>query len=233
MTEKTHKQNDTKTGSISNLSRYFDHALLYSETDHDGMVKCCREAIECNFYGIAINPYWVPYANKELTGTDVKIIGVTGFPLSANTTFIKVAEAIQGVNDGADEIDMVANVGLLVSGEYKKVEREIAEIRKNLPKEILLKVIIEAPKISPEAQIEAVHAVINAGAEYVKTATGFFGGATVEDVERLVKAANGQIKVKASGGIKTLADTEALIKAGADRIGSSTSVAIMQELHNC
>ena len=212
---------------LADLNRYFDHALLYSETDLDGIIKCCHEAVENNFYGIAINPYWVPYARQELNGTDVKIIGVAGFPLSANTTAIKIAEAMQGVKDGADEIDMVANVGLLVSGEYKKVEEEIADVRKNLPEETLLKVIIEAPKISPETQIEAVKVIINAGAEYVKTATGFFGGATVDTVERLVKAADGQIKIKASGGIKTLADTEALINAGADRIGSSSSVAII------
>jgi len=102
-------------------------------------------------------------------------------------------------------------------------------VRKNLPEDIILKVIIEAPKITPEVQVEAVKAIINAGAEYVKTATGFFGGATVDVVKRLREAAAGKIKIKASGGIRTLADTKALIAAGADRIGSSTSVEIMKE----
>jgi len=214
---------------VENLNKYFDHALLYPETDHAGIIKLCHEAIEYNMYGIAINPYWVAAAKKELADSDVKIISVSGFPLSANRSNIKVAEAANCVIDGADEIDMVANIGLLAMGEYGKVEEEIAAHRKALPDNIILKVIIECPKISPETQIEAVKAVINGGAQFVKTATGFFGGATVEMVKRLHKAAENQIKVKASGGIKTLADTKALIEAGAVRIGSSSSVKILKE----
>ncbi len=213
-----------------NLNRYFDHALLYPEVDLKAIINLCREAKQYDMLGIAINPYWVSVAKKELTGSDVKIISVAGFPLSANRTDIKIAEAVKGVEDGADEIDMVANIGLLAMGEYKKVENEILSIREALPDNVLLKVIIEAPRISPEAQIEATKAVINGGAQYVKTATGFFGVATVEMVKRLYKAAENQIKVKASGGIKCLADMEALIDAGAERIGSSSSVAIMKEV---
>lgn len=214
---------------IENLNRYFDHSLLKPETDLKGIIKCCHEAIKHDFFGIAINPYWVPHAKKELAGSKVKIVSVSGFPLSANTTHIKIAEAVKGVEDGADEIDMVANVGLLASGEYEKVEEEIYQVRRNLPRHIILKVIIEAPKISPDAQVAAVNAIINAGAEFVKTATGFFGGATAEIVERLRIAANGQVRIKASGGIRTLANTIALIDAGADRIGSSASVEIITE----
>jgi deoxyribose-phosphate aldolase len=214
---------------IEDLNRYFDHSLLKSETDEQDIINLCRDAVEHEFFGIAINPYWVITAKKELTGSEVKIISVSGFPLSANTTDIKVIEAIRGVADGADEIDMVANIGLLASGRYRMVEDEISQLRKNLPKEIILKVIIEAPRISPEAQVEAVKAIINAGAEFVKTCTGFFGGATVEVVKRLHETAQGRIKIKASGGIRNLAQTEALIAAGADRIGSSASVEIMKE----
>jgi len=220
---------DKQRALIQNLNRYFDHSLLNPETDLAGIIRLCQEAKEYNFFGIAINPYWVTSAKRELSGSDVRIISVSGFPLSANTTDIKVAEAVRGVQDGADEIDMVANIGLLASGELKKVEEEIYQVRKNLPEDIILKVIIEAPKITPEVQVEAVKAIINAGAEYVKTATGFFGGATVDVVKRLREAAAGKIKIKASGGIRTLADTKALIAAGADRIGSSTSVEIMKE----
>ncbi len=216
---------------IDNLNKYFDHSLLTPETGYKEISKLCREAIENEFFGIAINPYWVQHAKKELGESGVRIISVSGFPLSANTTEIKIAEAVRGVEDGADEIDMVANIGLLAAGEYKKVEDEIYQIKKNLPESILLKVIIEAPKISPEAQVEAVRIIINAGAEYVKTCTGFFGGATVETVKRLYDATGGRIMVKASGGIRTLDDTLALIKAGAKRIGSSASVAIMNEYH--
>jgi len=212
------------------LNTYFDHALLSSETTRDDIVRLCSEAKEYAFFGIAINPCWVPDAKQELQGSGVKIIGVSGFPLSANTTKIKIAEAVQGVEDGADEIDMVANIGWLVSGEYVRAEREIAAIRLTLSSQVPLKVIIETPKLSPEMQIEAVKAVINAGAQFVKTATGFFGGATVEAVARLKQATGNQIRVKASGGIKSLADAEAMIRAGADRLGSSSSVAIMREI---
>jgi deoxyribose-phosphate aldolase len=214
---------------IENLNRYFDHSLLTPETGQDDIISLCREGTEYDFYGIAINPCWIAFAAGELAGSDVKLISVSGFPLSANRPDIKVAEAVKGVEDGAHEIDMVANVGLLAMGEYRMVEDEIYQVRKNLPADILLKVIIEAPRISPEAQVEAVKAIINAGAEYVKTATGFFGGTTIDMVKRLCKAAEGKIRVKASGGIRTLSDTVALIKAGADRIGSSASVNIMQE----
>ncbi|MFH2037413.1 MAG: deoxyribose-phosphate aldolase [Candidatus Zixiibacteriota bacterium] len=214
---------------IPNLSNYFDHAQLHSDTTSKDIARICQEAIEYDFYSIAINPYWVKFAKKELTGTNIKILSVSGFPLSASTTDIKISEAVKGVADGADEIDMVANVGLLVEGEYRQVEEEIALMRKILPEDTILKVIIEAPKLTPEQQIEATKCVINGGAEFVKTCTGFFGGATVEMVKRLHETANGKIKVKASGGIKTLAETIALIEAGAKRIGSSSSVAIIKD----
>jgi deoxyribose-phosphate aldolase len=212
-----------------NLNRYFDHSLLTPETDEKAIIDLCRDAVKHEFFGIAINPYWVSEAHRELSGSDVKIISVSGFPLSASTTAIKVAEAVKGVEDGAHEIDMVANVGLLASGRYEEVEDEISQVRKNLPKEIILKVIIEAPKITAEAQVAAVEAISSAGAQFVKTCTGFFGGATVEVVKRLHEAADGRLMVKASGGIRTLAQTKALIAAGADRIGSSASVEIMKE----
>jgi deoxyribose-phosphate aldolase len=217
---------------IENLNRYFDHSLLKSETDLKAIFKICHEAIDHRFFGIAINPCWVASAKKELAGSGVKIISVSGFPLSANRTDVKVIEAVKGVEDGADEIDMVVNIGWLYSGEYRAAEEEIYEVRRNLADDIILKVIIEAPRISPEAQVAAVKAVINGGAQFVKTATGFFGGAKVEIVKRLKEAAKGQVKVKASGGIRTLADTEGLIAAGADRIGSSASVEIMREWRN-
>jgi len=214
---------------VKNLNLYFDHALLYPDTNLKGIIGLCDEAKEYNLFGIAINPYWVKAAREELVGTDVRIISVSGFPLSANRADIKVAEAVMGVEDGADEIDMVANVGLLTMGEFGKVEKEIVAVRKSLPDNIILKVIIEAPRLPQDIQIEAVKAVINGGAQFVKTATGFFGGATVKMVKRLYQAAENQIKVKASGGIKTLADAEAMIEAGADRLGSSSSAAIMRE----
>jgi deoxyribose-phosphate aldolase len=212
-----------------NLNAYFDHSLLRPESGPEDIRKLCRDAVEYDFYGIAINPFWVLTAAEELKDSRVKIISVSGFPLSANRTDIKIAEAAKGVEDGADEIDMVANIGLLRTGAYGAVEKEISLMKKNLPDGIILKVIIEAPLIPPEAQVEAVKLIINSGADYVKTSTGFFGGASVEIVKRLYSAAGGQIKVKASGGIRTLAETTALIAAGAERIGSSASVEIIKE----
>jgi deoxyribose-phosphate aldolase len=218
---------------IENLNRYFDHALLNPETTLEQILKLCREAKKYNMHGIAINPFWVKEAKAELEISGVKIISVSGFPLSANRTDIKVAEAVKGIEDGADEIDMVANIGLIVMGEYSKVEQEILEIRRHLPDKIILKVIIEAPRLTSEAQIEATKAIINGGAQYVKTATGFFGGATIEMVTRLYKTADGNIKIKASGGIRTMADAVNLIRAGAERIGSSSSVSILEEQAGC
>jgi len=156
-------------------------------------------------------------------------LSVAGFPLSASRPDVKLFEATKGVSDGASEIDMVANVGWLASERYTDVEDEIRLLRKGLPYNVVLKVIIEAGKLSPEQQVEATKCVINGGAQFVKTCTGFFGGATVEQVRTLHKAAGGQIEVKASGGIKTLEQCRKLLTAGATRLGSSSSVAIMLE----
>jgi deoxyribose-phosphate aldolase len=133
---------------LDNLNRRFDHAALMPEVDEPAVRKLCQEAIEHQFYAVAVNPVWVKTAADELRGSTVKILSVAGFPLSASRTDIKLAEAVKGVNDGAHEIDMVANVGWLVSGRYKEVEAEIAEIRRNLPFNVVLKVIIEAGNLS-------------------------------------------------------------------------------------
>ena len=213
------------------LNRRIDHAALHSEVTERSILELCREAIHHDFYSVAVNPVWVETAVSALHGTRVKVLTVTGFPLGASRTDIKVAEAIEGVEDGAVEIDMVANIGYLASDRFSDVETEIVKIRRNLPREVLLKVIIEAGKLTRDQQIQATKAVINGGAQFVKTCTGFFGGATVEQVRMLVEAANDRIEVKASGGIRTLHDCRSLLEAGATRLGSSASVQIMKELH--
>lgn len=211
------------------LNRRFDHAALQPDTSRADIVRLCGEAREFGFCGVAINPIWVPLARTELSGTAVKIISVAGFPLGAGRTDIKLAEAIKAVGDGAHEIDMVSNIAWLAGGETVKAEREIGEIRRNLPYNVLLKVIIEAGKLSGEQMVEATRAVIDGGAQFVKTSTGFFGGATVEQVEILSRASEGRIEVKASGGIRTLEDCRQMLGAGASRLGSSASVRIMKE----
>lgn len=215
---------------LANLCRRFDHALLYPEADEAAICNLCLEACQYQFFSVAVNPVWVSVAVRELRGSEVKVLSVAGFPLSASRTDVKIFEAIKGVADGAREIDMVANVGWLVSDRFGEVEKEIREVREHLPYNVVLKVIIEAGKLTQEQQIAATKCVVNGGAQFVKTCTGFFGGATVEQVRTLHAAAGGQIEVKASGGIKTLDHCRELLSAGAARLGSSSSVSIMGEL---
>lgn len=215
---------------FADLNRRFDHALLSPEVDESSIINLCQEAVEYQFYSIAINPVWVRIAANELAGSDTRVLSVAGFPLSASRTDVKVFEATRAIADGASEIDMVANVGWLSSDRYGDVEKEIKTVRDALPYNVMLKVIIEAGKLLPQQQREATKCVINGGAQFVKTCTGFFGGATVDQVATLVEAARGQIEVKASGGITSVRQCRALLEAGATRLGSSSSVAIMEEL---
>lgn len=217
---------------LENLNLRFDHAILQQEVTADDIRQICREAREYGFFSVAVNPAWVSQALQELHNSPVKILSVSGFPLGAHRTDIKIAEAVKGVDDGAHEIDMVANIGWLVSGAFNRVEDEIATIRKAIPYNVVLKVIIEAGKLTTGQRADTVHAVINGGAQFVKTCTGFFGGATVEQVQDLFRAARGEIEVKASGGIRTLEQCRLLLEAGATRLGSSSSVAVMNELKN-
>ena len=216
---------------LKNLNRRFDHAALHSEVCENDIRNLCSEARENDFFSVAVNPVWVSVAVDALQGSSVRILSVAGFPLSASRSDVKVFEAVRAVKDGAHEIDMVANVGWLVSGLFSEAEKEIREMRDNLPYNVVLKVIIEAGKLSTQQQVDATKCVINGGAQFVKTSTGFFGGATVEQIDTLVKAADGQIEVKASGGIRTLDQCRLFLEAGATRLGSSSSVDIMGELH--
>ncbi len=214
---------------LKNLNLRFDHAALGPEVDEAAVRKLCDEARQYELYSVAVNPIWVKTAVEGLSGSSVKVLSVAGFPLGASRSEIKLAEAVCGAHDGAAEIDMVANIGWLVSGRYSDVEAEIRAIRDMLPEDAVLKVIIEAGKLTTEQQVEATKCVVSGGAQFVKTSTGFFGGATVEQVRTLVEAAQGKIEVKASGGIRTLEHCRAMLEAGATRLGSSSSVAIMKE----
>lgn len=215
--------------TLDNLPLRFDHAALQSEVGEAAIRRLCDEALAHGFCSVAVNPAWTSLAADLLKTSAVKVLSVSGFPLGAARTDIKVIEAVEGVNDGAHEIDMVANIGWLCSDRFEEAESEIRKVRRNLPPEVLLKVIIEAGKLTERQQVEATRCVINGGAQFVKTCTGFFGGATVEQVRTLHAAAAGQIEVKASGGIRTLAQCRELLEAGATRLGSSSSVAILHE----
>ena len=214
---------------LNQLHRRFEHAALQSEVDEAAVRRLCAEAIEFEMFAVVVNPVWVALSADVLNGERVKVVSVAGFPLWANRTDIKVAEAVDAVQDCAQEIDLVVNIGWLVSSRFSDAETEIRKVRRQLPPEVLLKVIIEAGKVNEQQQIDATAAVVNGGAQFVKTSTGFFGGATVEQVRTLHSAARGRIEVKASGGIKTVDDCRALVEAGATRLGSSSSAAILRQ----
>lgn len=214
---------------LRDLHRRIDHAVLQPEAAEEDVRRACQDAQRYDLCAVAVNPVWVAVADAELVGSDTKVLSTTGFPLGATRTDAKLSEAIKAVSDGAREIDMVANIGWLVSGRYQAATAEIAELRKNLPYNVVLKVIIEAGKLTPRQQLDAVSVVADGGGQFVKTGTGFFGQATEEQVRLLHQAADGRVEVKAAGGIKNLETCRRMLKAGATRLGSSASLAIMRE----
>ena len=213
-----------------NLTRRIDHTLLRPEAGSADICRLCDEAHRYSFFAVCVNTLWVRLAVECLGGTDVKVVSVAGFPLGASRTDIKVAEASAAIGDGAEEIDMVATVGLLRDDRFAEMEADIRKVRRNLPDSVTLKVILEVGLLTPGQIRNGVEAVINAGAQFVKTGTGFFGACTTEQVLLLSGLSEGRIQIKAAGGITTLSQCRAFLEAGASRIGSSGSVAIMQEL---
>lgn len=208
-------------------SKLFDHTILKAIATKEDVAKICDEAIEGGFASVCINSYWVSYVSQKLEGSSVATCTVVGFPLGAMSTKAKAFEAKQAVEDGADEIDMVINVGELKSGNYEVVRKDIEEVRKACESKIL-KVIIETCYLTDEEKIKACKLSVEAGADFVKTSTGFgAGGATVEDVALMKHTVDGCAKVKASGGIRDKATAIAMVEAGADRLGTSATVAIV------
>ena len=211
------------------LNRYFDHTLLKPDATSDGIVKLCQEAKQFHFASVCVNPDFVELAAKELKGTDVAVCTVIGFPLGANVPSIKADEARRAIEDGAKEVDMVINISKAKEGNFDYIATEIAVVKQACGP-ILLKVILETCLLSDEEIVECCKAAINAGADYVKTSTGFSkGGATVHAVALMRQTVGDKLGVKASGGIHTKEETLAMINAGASRIGASASVAIMNE----
>lgn len=211
------------------LAGLIEHTLLRVNTTESEIRALCAQASEFQFYGVVISPVWVKAAASELANSPVKVVTVAGFPLGANRTDIKVAEAVEAAEDGAQEIDLVANIGWLVSNRYLDVEAEIRKVRRNLPETVLLKVIVEASQLSEKQLQESAKVVLNSGAQYIKTGTGFSGGVTAHQTITLANIIQGRIGIKAAGGIKTLSDCRALLNAGATRLGCSGSVDIMRE----
>jgi deoxyribose-phosphate aldolase len=211
------------------LARMIDHTLLRAYATEDDIRILCQEAIEHNFYAVSVNPTWTKLCAQLLKGTSVKVDVCVGFPLGANTPHIKVAETAEAIKNGAQEIDMVINIGALKSGYTAYVEKEIAVVVKTAG-DIPVKVILETSYLTDDEKIAVCEMAIRTGARYVKTSTGYgTRGATVEDVRLLRKTVGNLLGVKAAGGIRTYGDAVAMIEAGADRIGTSTGLDILQD----
>ncbi len=215
---------------MNDLARMIDHTLLRSDATRSQINQLCLEGKKYNFASVCMNPIWVKFCQETLLGSGVRICTVSGFPLGASNSIIKAKEAEIGINDGADEIDMVMNVGALKDGDYKLVEDDIQAVRHAVGKDKILKVIIEAGILTNDEKIKAAEIVKSSGADFVKTNTGFgYGSATIEDVKLLRRIVGNNMGVKASGGIRDFQTAKGLIAAGANRIGTSSGVKIVEE----
>jgi deoxyribose-phosphate aldolase len=213
----------------TNLARMIDHTLLKPEATEEQVRALCSEALEYSFASVCINPSYVPLCSELLAGSRVKVCTVIGFPLGAVTTKVKRIEADEAVANGAQELDMVINVGQLKSGNYDYVFNDVQQVvLAAKPKRALVKVILETALLTDEEKVKACLICKRAGAEFVKTSTGFSkAGATVGDVALMKYVVGSSVGVKAAGGIRTKEDAEAMVAGGADRIGASASVKIV------
>lgn len=211
-----------------NTAKLIDHTLLKSAATRQDISLLCQQARQYGFCSVCVNPFWVSFAKEQLAGTDVKVCTVIGFPLGANTTAVKAYETADAVKNGADEIDMVINIGALRAKEYEVVLADITAVRQACLGKTL-KVIIETSQLTDEEKVKACELCAQAHADFVKTSTGFVGGgATAADVALMRKSITPSMQVKASGGIRTRADFDAMTRAGATRIGASCGITIVE-----
>lgn len=210
------------------LNKYIDHTLLKPDASQEQIETLIEEAKKYDFASVCVNPTWVSFAAQALKATDVKVCTVIGFPLGANTPELKAFETSDAIQNGANEVDIVINIGALKSRNFDLVERDIRAVVE-AAKGTLVKVIIETCLLTDDEKVKACQIAQKAGADFVKTSTGFStGGATVEDVALMRKTVGSDMGVKASGGARSYEDALAFIKAGATRIGASSGVAIME-----
>lgn len=214
---------------VENLAKYIDHTLLKPETTKDNILEIVAEAKEFEFASVCVNPHWVSLCYEQLKDTNVKVCTVIGFPLGATSTETKVFETKQAITDGATEVDMVINIGELKAKNDAFVKQDIQAVVDAAKGKALTKVIIETSLLTEDEKVRACKLAQEAGADFVKTSTGFSGGgATVEDITLMRKTVGPDMGVKASGGVRDLAGAKAMIEAGATRIGASSGVAIVQ-----
>ena len=216
------------------LNKYFDHTLLKPEASSAQIEKLCNEALKYDFYSVCVNSCYVGQCADLLLGSDVKVAAVVGFPLGACTTATKVFETEEACKDGAREIDMVLNVGMFKDGKYDYIREDISEVVQAASAYgAIVKVILETCLLTKDEIQEACLLAKESGAHFVKTSTGFgSGGALAEDVKLMKSVVGDSMEVKASGGIRDYDTVMSMIEAGADRIGASASVAVMEEGRN-
>ena len=214
--------------SPASMAKYIDHTILKPEASLSDVAKVCDEAKKYNFASVCVNPSYIKYVAENLAGSGVTPCCVVGFPLGATTVASKSNEALNAVNDGAKEVDMVVNVGAIKSGDWKLVAKDVEGVVNATRGRAIVKVIIETCLLTDEEKVKACAVSKLAGAHFVKTSTGFSkGGATVEDVRLMRQTVGPDLGVKASGGVKTYEDAVNMIKAGANRLGTSSGVAIV------
>lgn len=212
------------------INKYIDHTNLKPEATPEDIRRFCKEAIKYGFASVCVNPCYVVLVAKDLQETNVQTCTVIGFPLGATTTETKIFEAKNAIANGATEIDMVINVGAVKAQDFEFVQHEIQAIRNALPQKAILKVIFETCLLTDPEIVQLCHICIEAKADYVKTSTGFnVGGATLEAITLMHDTVHQKIKIKASGGIRSYEKALAMIKAGANRIGTSSSIQIITE----
>ncbi|GEL78324.1 deoxyribose-phosphate aldolase [Tenuibacillus multivorans] len=213
----------------SSLAKMIDHTLLKPETQSEQINQICEEAKEYGFASVCVNPTWVTHCHSLLKDSEVKVCTVIGFPLGATTTETKVFETKQAIENGATEVDMVINIGSLKDGRYEEVERDINEVVEAAKDKAIVKVIFETSLLTKDEKVKACELAKKAEADFVKTSTGFSGGgANVDDIRLMRLTVGPEMGVKASGGVRSLEDTNAMIDAGATRIGASAGVDIIK-----
>lgn len=216
---------------MTNIASYIDHTLLKPESTKEQVIQLCKEAAEYEFASVCINPSYVETAAAQLKDSKVKVCTVIGFPLGASTSETKAFETTDAIEKGAEEIDMVVNIGAIKSGNSELVKSDIQAVVTAAKGKAIVKVIIETCLLTDEEKVMASRLSKEAGADFVKTSTGFStGGATIDDVKLMRKTVGAELGVKASGGVRSLEDVQAMIDAGASRIGASSGVQIMQGL---
>lgn len=212
-----------------NVAKMIDHTVLKADTKKEAIKVLCQEAMEYGFKAVCVNPTHIEYCKELLQGSDVLVATVVGFPLGANTTETKVFETKDAIIKGADEIDMVINIGALKDGDYQLVKDDIEQVVNACGDRAIVKVIIETSLLSQDEKVKACELSMSAGAHFVKTSTGFStGGATLDDVALMKSIVGDKLEVKASGGVKDYEMTLKMNQAGATRIGTSSGIAIIK-----